>query len=103
MLHDGVQRELSFSNLLQRAKAVSDNRARLPDDSVKLYLGLFHAADQTNRGKDDGIGHNRLVKQTANSQSFHRKYRHLRRFGLSVKEVWFKCTSAVTHRRLLDR
>lgn len=61
MLHDRVQRELSFSNLLQRAKAVSDNRARLPDDSVKLYLGLFHAADQTHRGKD-GIGHNRLVK-----------------------------------------
>lgn len=44
-LHDGVQRELSFSNRFQRAKAVSDNRARLPDDSVKLYFGLFHAAD----------------------------------------------------------
>lgn len=56
MLHDGVQigeRSL-FSNHLQLAKSVSDNWARLPDDSVKVYLDLFHAADRTYRGKDDG-------------------------------------------------
>lgn len=75
MLHDGVQtgeRSL-FSNHLQRAKSVSDNWARLPDDSVKVYLGLFHAADRTHPGKDDGteqqFSQTLPLAQTANSQS----------------------------------